>query len=298
MEIENMFFISEDNWNLLQAWAQLSYDEDKNEISGLMTAVPQKDGRFELKDVEILKQENTTHTTELDGDAVTEYKMKHAMKYKNEQLKFVWWHSHHTMGAFWSGTDLKEINAWKNSSFSLALVINLRQEYVFRVSLWNAHGFPLEQHYDTSLDIQRSCKPVITNSMKKQYEELCENESKVITHTGYGHTYGGYQTNLLAKKNNKDIDNYNDLIKKLEDLNDKFMSDEVKFNAYIKELKNLKSICDKNKLDYTVIIPKTNKMDTINGLMYQDTDDLIEFKDNTVKWNYQQKRDWYYGGWN
>ena len=111
MELENMFYIPEKDWYKLQAWATIAYDKDKNEISGLMTAVPQKDGRFKLSDVEILKQENTGSNTELDGQAVTDYTMKQAMKYKNTDMKFVWWHSHHTMGAFWSGTDEKEIDA-------------------------------------------------------------------------------------------------------------------------------------------------------------------------------------------
>ena len=148
MELENMFYILEKEWYTLQKWAKMAHDEDKNEISGLMTAVPQKDGRFKLDDVEILKQENTSTNTELDGDAVSAYMMKYGMKY-------VWWHSHHTMGAFWSGTDTNEIDAWKNNSFSLALVINLREEYVFRVSVWKANGLPIQEHYDTNLTIER-----------------------------------------------------------------------------------------------------------------------------------------------
>ena len=54
-----------------------------------MTAVPQKDGRIKVGDVEILKQENTGTNTDLDGDAVAEYTMKYAMKYNNPNMKFV-----------------------------------------------------------------------------------------------------------------------------------------------------------------------------------------------------------------
>ena len=155
MDIENMFYIKEKDWYKLQAWAQLSYDEDKNEISGLMTAIPQEDGRFLMGDVDILKQENTSVETDIDADSVMEYKMKYGMKYNNPNMKFVWWHSHHNMGVGWSGTDINEINQWKNNSFSLALVINLREEYTFRVSLWNCNGIPMEKHIDTSLTIER-----------------------------------------------------------------------------------------------------------------------------------------------
>ena len=59
MELDKLFYIPVKCWYTLQAWATIAYDEDKNEISGLMTAIPQKDGRYKLSDVEILKQENS-----------------------------------------------------------------------------------------------------------------------------------------------------------------------------------------------------------------------------------------------
>ena len=44
MELKNVFYIKEKEWYKLQAWATIAYDEDKNEISGLMTAIQQKNG--------------------------------------------------------------------------------------------------------------------------------------------------------------------------------------------------------------------------------------------------------------
>ena len=86
MELKDMFYIDEKDWHELQSWAGLAYQKDKNEISGLMTAIPQKDGRFKITDVEILKQENSGTSTELDADAVAAYKMKYAMEYKKNNL--------------------------------------------------------------------------------------------------------------------------------------------------------------------------------------------------------------------
>ena len=31
MELQDMFYITEENWYKLQAWAKLAYDKDKNE---------------------------------------------------------------------------------------------------------------------------------------------------------------------------------------------------------------------------------------------------------------------------
>ena len=211
MELENMFYIPEKDWYKLQAWATIAYDKDKNEISGLMTAVPQKDGRFKLSDVEILKQENTGSNTELDGQAVTDYTMKQAMKYKNTNMKFVWWHSHHTMGAFWSGTDIKEIEAWENDSYSLALVINLKEEYVFRVSVWKANGIPINKHYDTNLTIERSKPKInITDKMLKEYKDKCEDKPilRNSIHTFQGQLAYKKQDTMFQKENDLVMENY------------------------------------------------------------------------------------------
>jgi len=186
VELDKLFCITEKDWYKVISWAQIAYDEDKNEISGLATAVPSKDGIYTVGDIEILKQKNTGTNTELDGDAVADYKMRYAMKYKNPGIKFVWWHSHHTMGAFWSGTDEKEIEAWKNESFSLALVVNLKQEYKFRVSLWKASGLNIEEHYDINLNIVRKDGIQITEDMQKQYKKLCEDKcSNVVVYNGW-----------------------------------------------------------------------------------------------------------------
>ena len=301
MKIEDMFYIQEKDWHKLQAWAGLAYEEDKDEISGLMTAVPDKEGRFKLTDVEILKQENTGTTTELDAEAVAEYKMKYAMKYKDERLKFVWWHSHHTMGAFWSGTDENEIEAWKNTSFSLALVINLKEEYKFRVSIWEANGIPLEQHIDTSLEIVRGSKPVVTKKMKEKYEELCQSRTNVVTHGGWT-TYGrfqGVQQNLLSSSKTTDGRlAFRQMYKEAEDLVEDFMSTEKSFGTFKKEMKEMRDKCIKEKYPFRLKAVYCNKQQALNDLMYIATEDMFEFDDNDVKLKYEQYNDAFgYGGW-
>ena len=39
-----MFYMTQEDWDKIHAWAQLAYDEDKNEISGLIIADTLKDG--------------------------------------------------------------------------------------------------------------------------------------------------------------------------------------------------------------------------------------------------------------
>ena len=285
MQLEDMFYIPENDWYKLQAWAKLAHDEDQNEISGLLTAVPQKDGRFKLSDIEILKQENTGTNTELDKDSVAQYTMKYGMKYNNPEMKFVWWHSHHTMAAFWSGTDENEINAWENNSFSLALVINLKEEYKFRVSVWKANGLPMAEHYDTCLTIERKHPKInITEAMKKKYEELCSSPTTIVNRHNYTYGTNVNQRHIWQREKALSIeDSYQQLLKKAESMQDSVVDGTLKFMDYHKEVKACNKICKKEKLPFSLKIFKGNTHELQTKLMITMPDELIEFEDNAIK---------------
>ena len=301
MELKDIFYINEKDWYKLQAWATLAYDEDKNEISGLMTAIPQEDGRFKIGNVEILKQENTGTNTELDGDAVSAYMMKYGMKYNNPEMKFVWWHSHHTMGAFWSGTDVNEIEAWENNSFSLALVINLKEEYVFRVSFWKTNGLPIEQHVDTTLTIERKEPKIkILDSMKKQYEELCSSPQIVgYNRNQYRNGWGVVQHNPnqshLWKRNESELNvekSYAEALEKAEALQDGFVDGTLQFKDWKVRVKEINKVCKDNKLPFRMIDWKHNKNQLLNKLMellpaelFDWDDEIAQQRAETLAWN-------------
>ena len=297
MNLENMFYIPENDWYKLQAWAKLAHDEDKNEISGLMTAVPQEDGRFKISDVEILKQENTGTNTELDKDDVAEYTMKYGMKYNNPDMKFVWWHSHHTMGAFWSGTDENEINAWENNSFSLALVINLKEEYKFRVSIWKAGSLPIEEHYDTNLTIERKHPKVkITDAMKKQYKELCSspqlnyrNVNGISNHRGVvWHSNGNVSTynnrQMALNEQSLTVENaFTQALEKAESIQDDMVSGTIKLKDYRLEVKSFNKTCKEKKMPFKLKILKGNQHEIMSRLMTMMPNELFDWDDNRIK---------------
>ena len=296
MQLEEMFHIKEKSWYEIISWAKLAYDEDKNEISGLATAVPDKDGFFIIGDVEIMKQENSGSNTELDGDAVAEYKMKYGMKHKNPNMKFVWWHSHHTMDAFWSGTDVKEIEAWENDSFSLALVVNLKEEYKFRVSVWKAAGLNIAQHYDIPLSILRKNGIKVTDKMKEEYEELCSDKHSYVTH--HNNWKNNNQTTIWNNSFKKSGPDWNDLnkysrtLELIESAMDEFMSDSLSFKDFNDQMKFLNSEIKNHKIkDYKIKIPKGSKQALINKIESCFPEDLLEFKDNDTKESYVQNGD-------
>jgi hypothetical protein len=309
MNLENTFYILEKDWYKLQGWATIAYDKDKNEISGLMTAIPQEDGRIKIGDVEILKQENSAANTELDGDAVSAYMMKHGMKHNNPAMKFVWWHSHHTMEAFWSGTDEKEIGAWKNNSYSLALVINLKEEYLFRISFWKSNGLDVEHHEDINLTIERKNPLInISNTMKKQYEELCSNShTNTYTRQGYTNSYSHHNNSVITRnpnqynlwynnqKNESELSvekSYLEALSKAEELQDSFMDGTLSFTEWNKEVKKVNKTCKKHKLPFRLIVWKLNKHQLTNMLMTKLPAELFDWDDNlqkeraeTIAWN-------------
>ena len=290
MNIEDIFYISEKDWYTLQAWATIAYEEDKNEISGLMTAIPQKDGRIEVGNVEILKQENTGTNTELDGEAVSEYMMKYAMKYKDKNMKFVWWHSHHTMGAFWSGTDEREIDAWKNESYSLALVINLKEEYLFRVSFWKHNGLPMEKHIDTTLNIERE-KPLIniTKKMKKDYNELCTSPQIVNYNQGWTRPNWAMNQNTFNFVNDKTRvttnvrEAYEQCLGECEKMQESFLDGTLTCKEFKKKVKNINKVCKEKKFPFNVKEFNLNKNELLNKLLELFPTDFIEYEDNNVK---------------
>ena len=174
MELNTMFNIKEKWWYKVLSWAKLAYDEDKNEISGLATAIPNNKGHYWIENVEIMKQENSGSNTELDGDAVAAYKMKYGMKYNNPNMKFVWWHSHHTMDAFWSGTDLSAMEEFNKGDMSFSIVINLKQEYKLRVNIFK----PFRMAEDVELRINRKDKSLyIPKRIQDECEKLCTKET-------------------------------------------------------------------------------------------------------------------------
>ena len=191
-----MFYVSEKNWNKILGYAEEAYGTEKSEIGGMSVMVKDKDDDWELQDPVILEQEISAGNTVIDKDALAVYYTKKAGKMGKKDFRFCWWHSHHTMSAFWSGTDLTAIDEYSDGDFSFALVINLKQEYKFRVSVWS----PVEAHQDVELEIMRPKR--CNKHMRKEVENLCSKHTYVSPWKGSHHTSYGYQSKdqLTARK--------------------------------------------------------------------------------------------------
>lgn len=194
--MDGKFIISEEDWNTIINYSQMSYDKHKAEIGGMCIAVYDKENdRMIIKNPVIGKQTVSGGDCTLDKEWLADYYTKMAMEH-GVHVRFVWWHSHHNMGVQWSGTDLAAMKEFSGGDYSMSLVVNLKDEHQFRVNWWK----PTAGYIDTKLKIMRN-EFEITEEMEIAFKELVTKESydynkwysksdkaKSISN-GYGNTY-------------------------------------------------------------------------------------------------------------
>jgi len=291
-----MFYISQKNWNKILGYAEEAYDKHKSEIGGMSVMIEDKEGDWELQEPVILKQEISGGNTVLDKDALAVYYTKEAKKMGNKNFRFCWWHSHHTMNAFWSSTDLTAIDEFEDGDFSFALVVNLKGEYKFRVSVWK----PVEAHQDVDLDIMRPSR--CNKNMTKEVEALCEKatfghskEWKKNSYGGYGYTYGireglkdreedPRQERLPFRTTAGQTTSYGDrfkmsfteIVDEVDDINSEAIEGSVDYKEYKLRIDDLNATLKKEDNMYSVELIPENKLDSLlhmypNQMVVYDT---------------------------
>ena len=189
-----MYNVNYKDWRKIQGYARSAHKLFGGaEIGGMAIMEEVERGEWWLRNPVILKQEVTSGTCSLDQEELAQYYTSTAMKRKKNKnrYRFLWWHSHHTMGAFWSGTDDTAIDEFSDGDISFALVVSWKDhpdEHILRVSQWD----PEEHHTDTEFNVVD--KPEykhIAKSIIEEVEEKCERPTVVaktygLTTTGFG----------------------------------------------------------------------------------------------------------------
>ena len=253
------FFISQKDWKRVLDYAQASYDSYQAEVGGFLIATKDKDNDIILSHPEILEQTVTGGSTEMEKAAIADYYVKSAMKHGND-VRFVWWHSHANMGAFWSGTDTSTMKDYSNGDWSAFLVVNIRGEYKFRVCVWN----PIQAHEDTTLNILGGKMRSVPKTIVNQVSKLCSKPAvttyvpKKGTQTslynrddfggynyGYGSTFGfqsGYTGTVL----------YDATLQMIDELCNLYTDGEFTFKEWLKEVKNWNRILKRKKATFSI----------------------------------------------
>ena len=204
----NRFFISQENWDKIIAYAESAHTQFKAEIGGQLVVIEDKDGDFILEDPVILKQTISAGNCEMDEQALALHYSQMASKH-GDSIRHCWWHSHHTMGAFWSGTDTDTIEENKSDDWTLSLVVNLKQEYILRVQWFR----PFEHAEDVDLNIMYGAKER-NKEIDEEVFNLCEKEVTTSYGPMYRHQYNGWgrkvnNNQLALNEQNDDIWGYN-----------------------------------------------------------------------------------------
>ena len=198
------FYISKEDWNKVIAYAESSYHQMKAEIGGQMVVVEDEDGDFIIKDPVILKQEVSGGNCEMEAEALALHYSKMVGEH-GDNVRHCWWHSHHTMAAFWSGTDNATIMASKSHDFTVSLVVNLKQEYKLRIQFF----YPFEHEENVTLNFLEDIDEVRDDKLDAEVKELCSKTTVAVT-TYKARTYAtGNQTGLWSKQDQKEVDDYN-----------------------------------------------------------------------------------------
>ena len=170
------FWIHPDDFQKVIDYAAASYNEFKSEIAGQMIVVPDEEGDFILKFPVIMEQTVSSGLCTLDETALAQHYASTAMKH-GADVRFCWWHSHHTMGVFWSGTDIKGIEEYSDGDMSFALVVNLKRENKFRLSMWK----PAMMHLDTTLQIMGTKTSTVPKKIVDEVTALCEEPTPYVS---------------------------------------------------------------------------------------------------------------------
>jgi hypothetical protein len=275
-----MFYIEKKDWNKVISYAQAAWDEHKSEIGGMMVVVKDEDGDWSVQDPVILKQVISAGNTHLDKEDLAKYYTKTAMKYKDNDFRFCWWHSHHTMQAFWSGTDTSTIDEYSDGDFSFALVVNLKEEYKFRVSVWK----PIETHEDVDLEIlnnERKVKQSIVNEVDK----LCTKESYaktkgIVKSSNYKNLH---QPTLFNKQVDVVDENYNRVLAAVEMLNSRLVKGEIEYIDYFNRVTDINVSLEQEGSDYRV---KVIAQEDQSAVLYLNASDFIDIEEEDVRsWN-------------
>jgi len=272
------YYISKKDYDTIINYATAAYETMKAEIGGMSICYQDEDGDWIVTDPVILKQKVTGGTCDLDQDALADYYCRAAKKHGKKNFRFCWWHSHHTMGVFWSGTDIKGINEYSDGDLSFALVVNLKRENKFRASMWQ----PVIMHEDTTLEILENKGSSVPKKILKEVEELCEKPAYNYTTWkgakkgdkqqpnlwdddtyGYNYSYGVYAEDRINTGASKEVESgqfFNYCYNKVADWIDEMAQGTLTYSAYVKEVEQANKDLERFKSDYSFIVIGQNEL--------------------------------------
>ena len=260
-------YIEQKHWNTIINYARYAESTLKSEIGGMAVVIQDDDGDWEITEPVIMKQEVTGGTCDLDKGKLAEYYSKMEIKYKKHNMRFCWWHSHAAMSAFWSGTDTATIDEYKDGDLSFALVVNIKEEYKCRVSLWK----PFVLHQDVELNIVNKKDPRVPKKIAREVAELCSKPKANIVswNTAKRNTSQTKLWNNSFHHSNEDpmrkfIETaWESLIDKVDELNSDLVMGNKQYEEYASAVEKLNDKLKINKVPLKIKLLSQNTMEEV-----------------------------------
>ena len=268
---DSKFWIHPDDFDKIISYASSAYNQFKSEIGGQLIVVEDKDGDYILKDPVILKQEISGGNCTLDAAELALHYSK-MMKEHGKNVRHCWWHSHHTMKAFWSGTDNATILETPAKDWTVSLVVNLKREYKLRIQFFSPflHEENVELNFLT-IDSESN------DDIDKEVKELCTKEHVTVKPKTkpYNYKSGWSQTNLplsTADSYDDEMDYYN------------YNASYNVYNTRINKAIDFSKMPRNTQLEYTEKVEALT--DLVSDKVHATTDNLCSSK----MWNRNAKK--------
>lgn len=148
------------------------------EVSGLGAVIVDEiddEKVFRVVSCILLDQENTRASSDFSAQAFGKAEYEHHKSKTPGTLNW-WWHSHATMDAYWSGTDMQNFGDLSENGWFIGTVFNQREE--MRSAIRIGKGVPLPVFVDDiTTVIDRSFPEKLIKSWDKKYEKHVKNTS-------------------------------------------------------------------------------------------------------------------------
>lgn len=158
----------------LFGWVDLA----SGEVTGMMDVeYNQEDNTFVVTADYLIKQEAHSAEVDMTADDLSDLMLERVMA-GSVQMPRLWWHSHGSMQAFFSGTDDSTIENFKNDSFLVALVVNKAKDMKAVVKLFKPFEYIIE---DIAIDVDFTYS--IDDAMRKEFAEKVDERPRTVVYS-------------------------------------------------------------------------------------------------------------------
>ena len=149
-----------------------------DEINGLGLIEKIGGATYRVSEIFLLKQTVSKSACDIDPAAMAQLMEKLINEGKNPSMLRFWWHSHNTMGTFWSGTDERTGKQFAGTEYLFSLVANHKEEMRAKMNIFQ----PVELSIDniTILIETPSAQESLIEDCKKEIEECVSTEETVF----------------------------------------------------------------------------------------------------------------------